>query len=66
MLNHPTVDKLHQPAFVLGPIAKAFGYPAIYLVAAACGAVAAGLVWWERSSAKSAEAWPTAPPTSPS
>lgn len=53
-------------AFVLGPIAKACGYPAIYLVAAACGAVAAGLVWWERSSAKSAEAWPTAPPTSPS
>ena len=53
-------------AFALGPIAKAFGYPAIYLVAAACGAAAAALVWWEPRNAKSAEEWPSAPPTSPS
>lgn len=34
-------------AFVLGPVARAAGYPAIYLIAAACGALAAALVWWE-------------------
>lgn len=53
-------------AFGLGPIAKAFGYPAIFVVASACGAVAAALVWWEPKSAKSHEEWPSAPPTSPS
>ncbi|MCL4228072.1 MAG: MFS transporter [Myxococcales bacterium] len=33
-------------AFALGPVAHAFGYPVIYLVAAGCGALAAALVWW--------------------
>jgi len=51
-------------SFALGPIAHAFGYPIIYVVASACGAVAAALVWWEPKSAKRPEAWPTAPPTS--
>jgi MFS family permease len=54
-------------AFGLGPIAKAFGYPMIYVVASACGAVAAALVWWEpQKKAKSPEEWPSASPTSPS
>jgi MFS family permease len=37
-------------AFALGPVAHAFGYPVIYVVASACGAAAAALVWWERAA----------------
>jgi MFS family permease len=34
-------------AFALGPVAKAFEYPVIYVIASVCGAAAAALVWWE-------------------
>ncbi len=33
-------------AFALGPVARAWDYPIIYLVAAGCGALAAALVAW--------------------
>jgi len=34
-------------AYGLGPVARAAGYPAIYVVASAAGALAAALVWWK-------------------
>ncbi len=51
-------------AFGLGPVAHAWGYPIIYVVAALCGAAGAAVVWWEPEDAKRPSAWPTAPPTS--
>jgi MFS family permease len=33
-------------AFALGPVARAWGYPLIYVLAAGCGAIAAALIAW--------------------
>jgi predicted MFS family arabinose efflux permease len=48
-------------AFGLGPVARAAGYPLIYVIAAGCGAVAAALVWWSPENAKRTGEWTASP-----